>query len=225
MNLAHLEIIAVARSMLDGEKSFIEGARQITALRNTAGLDYLDPDIVPFVVIDSETDKLPFGDVRKLWAPAALEKLQPEIDRKEQWARETGASHCRNLIDRLRRPDEPPIKDGADFWLRLGRRMTEQMWMSGDNNLRFLWVDGAVPDALLSKLDEALVLVWMLVSEDSGKSFAEYRVSVHLDPARIESYRSARWAELLPNPEATGWLTVRRDAKEMDVRLGASKDV
>lgn len=44
---------------------------------------------------------LPFGDVRKLWVPAALEKLQPEIDRAEQWARETGLVHCENLIKRL----------------------------------------------------------------------------------------------------------------------------
>jgi hypothetical protein len=65
------------------------------------GLDYFDPDVVRFVAIDSETDALPFGDVRKLWAPAALEKLQPEIDRKEQWAREIGTPHCRSLIQRL----------------------------------------------------------------------------------------------------------------------------
>lgn len=101
MNRACLEIVAIARNMLDGGQSFIEGARQIVALRDAAGLDYFDPDIVRFVAIDSETDTLPFGDVRKLWAPAALEKLQPEIDRAEQWARETGTSHCRNLIQRL----------------------------------------------------------------------------------------------------------------------------
>lgn len=98
---ARLEIAATARRMLDGNLSFIEGARQIVALRDAAGLHYFDPDIVRFVAIDSETDTLPFGDVRKLWAPAALEKLQPKMDRSEQWARKTGAPHCQNLIQRL----------------------------------------------------------------------------------------------------------------------------
>lgn len=98
---ARLEIAATARRMLDGNLSFIEGARRIFALRDAARLDYFDPDILPFVAIDSETDTLPFGNVRKLWAPAALEKLQPKIDSAEQWAHEAGAPHCRNLIRRL----------------------------------------------------------------------------------------------------------------------------
>lgn len=100
---ARLEIVAMARRMLSGDLPFIEGARQIVALRESAGLDYFDPDMVRFVAIDSETDTLPFGDVRRLWAPDALRQLQPEIDRAEQWAREIGTPHCRNLIQRLAR--------------------------------------------------------------------------------------------------------------------------
>lgn len=218
---ARLDIVDVARRMLDGSLSSVKGAREIAALRHDAKLDDSDADIRPFIGIAFETDHLPFGEVQKLWAPAALARLQPRLDEAEQWARETALRHCQNLIERLRRPDEPPISDEADFWLRLGHRITEQLWMSGDNNLRFLWVDGAVPDALLAKLEDALVLVWMFVSEDNGKSFAEYKVTVSLDPSGIENYRNGCWMELLPHPEATGWLTVRRDAKEMDVRLGA----
>lgn len=100
---ARREIVVTAPRMLEGNLSFIEGARQIVALRDAAGLDYLDRGIVPFIAIDSETDTLPFGDVRKLWAPTALEKLQPEIERAEQWARETAARHCWNLVRRFTR--------------------------------------------------------------------------------------------------------------------------
>jgi len=217
---ARLEIAVIAHLLLDGGLSFIEGARRISALRHAAGLGDFDPDIVPFIAIDSETDTLPFGDVRGLWAQAALEKLRPQIDRAEQWARETGRIHCQNLIDRLAGADESVIKDEDEYWLRLGRRISAQMRMSRDNNVRFLWVDGAVPDAVLPNLDEALILVWMFVSENSGKSFVEYKVTVYLDPAGLGSYQTGNWKELLPHPEATDWLTVRRDAKEMDVRLG-----
>lgn len=98
---AQQEISAVAQRMLVGEGSFIEGARQIVALRDAAGLDYFDLDIVPFVVIDSETDTLPFGDVRRLWAPAALEKLRSEIECAEEWERKVATPHCQNLIERF----------------------------------------------------------------------------------------------------------------------------
>lgn len=219
MNGAHLKIVAIARDMLDGRQSFIEGARQITGLRYLAGLDH-DPDVAIFVGIDSETDTLPFGEVRKLWMPAALEKLQPKIDDAEQWAREVGAPRCRKLIDRLRSAVVPPIKDESDFWHRLGERMTQELWMLDDVDLRWLHIEGVVPDALLPKLDEALVLVWMLVS--GGKFPAEYKVTVYLDAAGIESYRNARWTDLLPDLGTSGWLTVRRELQEMDVRLGAS---
>lgn len=219
---ARFEIVATVRRMLNGTLSFVEGARQITAFLDAARLDYCDHTVAPFVAIDSETDTLPFGDVRGLWAPAALERLQPEIDRAEQWARTTGLVYCEDLIKRLALVEEPPIEDEADYWLRLGRRISMQMRMSGDNNLRFLWVDGAVPNSVLPKLDEAVVVVWMFVSENSGKSFEEYKMTAYLDPYGIECYLTGDWKKLLPDPEARGWLTVRREAKEMDVRLQAA---
>lgn len=99
---ARQQIIQTAQSMLDGTLSFIEGARLIGHLRWEAGFPDFDPDILPFVAIDSETDALPIGDVRKLWAPDALQKLQPEIEQSEKWARDIGYPYCQKLIDRLR---------------------------------------------------------------------------------------------------------------------------
>jgi hypothetical protein len=98
--VARREIGETARRMLTGSLSFIEGARRIVGLSHNAKLNF-DPDIVPFVGIDSETDALPIGDVRRHWAPEALEKPRPEIDRMEKWAREFGTRHCENLIKRF----------------------------------------------------------------------------------------------------------------------------
>jgi hypothetical protein len=47
-------------------------------------------DFRPFIGIDSETEALPFGKMRAHWQPAALEALQPEIDRMETWAQQFG---------------------------------------------------------------------------------------------------------------------------------------
>jgi hypothetical protein len=94
-------IFKAAQGMLAGKLSHIEGARKIVAARRTARLDEWDVDVLPFVGIDSETDALPFGEMRKHWQAAALDALQPEIDQKEAWARGFGEPHCRNLVERF----------------------------------------------------------------------------------------------------------------------------
>jgi hypothetical protein len=98
---ARQQIVQAARDMLSGSLSFIEGGRLITRLSWSADLPEFDPDIVPFRAIDSETDALPMRDVRQYWAPEALAKLQPEIERAEEWARDTGRPSCQKLIDRF----------------------------------------------------------------------------------------------------------------------------
>ncbi|MBT9446745.1 MAG: DUF2489 domain-containing protein [Hyphomonadaceae bacterium] len=96
---------AVSR-MLAGTLTFIEGARQISALRFDAELAD-DPDVLAFVGIDSETDDLPVTDeIRELWEPSALERLQPRIDQAEAWARKIGTTCCENLILRFKAPKQ-----------------------------------------------------------------------------------------------------------------------
>jgi len=98
---ARRAISAFAQEMLSGRLSYIEGAREITAAWSAARLDERDADMLAFVGIDSETDALPFGEMRAHWQAAALEALQPEIDEKEAWARQFGEPHCRNLVIRF----------------------------------------------------------------------------------------------------------------------------
>jgi hypothetical protein len=95
------QIVVTAQRMLDGELSFIEGARALLKFRSSGYIEIADPDILPFVLIESETDALPLGDVRALWKPESLVRLQPEIEHAEQWARELGSASCRNLIKRF----------------------------------------------------------------------------------------------------------------------------
>jgi hypothetical protein len=94
------KIAQIASEMLAGSISYIAGARQISRLRFDAGIGN-DPSVLPFVGVDSETDALPIeAEIRKLWSVEALEKLQPEIDNAEKWARETLKPYCQPLIDR-----------------------------------------------------------------------------------------------------------------------------
>ena len=86
--------------MMGGALSFIEGARRIHSLSFAGKLD-TDPDIDPFSGIAGDTDALPIGPERINWAQEALQRLQPEIDIAERWARELGWPYCQRLIDRF----------------------------------------------------------------------------------------------------------------------------
>jgi hypothetical protein len=98
---ARLVIYEAVQDMLAGRLSYIEGARKICRARFSWGLGEWDDDLRCFIGIDSETDALPFGEHRAYWQAAALEALQPEIDRKEAWARKLAEPHCRNLVERF----------------------------------------------------------------------------------------------------------------------------
>jgi hypothetical protein len=108
MSWNEAEIIGARRAMLDaaqamlaGRLSYIEGARKIIAATWLARVDEWDPDLLAFEGINSETDALPFGEMRDHWQAAALAALRPEIDRLEVWARQFGEPYCRSLVARL----------------------------------------------------------------------------------------------------------------------------
>jgi hypothetical protein len=94
-----------ARDMLAGKLSYIEGSRKIAVARFGARLDN-DADLLAFAGIDSETDALPFGEMRALWQAAALEALEPRIKESEAWARAVGERHCRRLVERFQAADD-----------------------------------------------------------------------------------------------------------------------
>lgn len=87
--------------MLDGQLSFLIGARRLAALRHEIDRADNDADFVVFVGIDSETDALPLGAVREHWDHDALARLEPEIEEAERWAASAGADACRSLIARF----------------------------------------------------------------------------------------------------------------------------
>jgi hypothetical protein len=95
------KIAETASHMLSGAVSYIEGARRVSTLRFDAGLES-DPDVRTFVGVYSETDALPIdSEIRKLWSPVALEKLQPEIDAAEEWAKRILETRCKRLVERF----------------------------------------------------------------------------------------------------------------------------
>jgi hypothetical protein len=87
--------------MLDGEMSYLLGARKLAALKHEAAISADDTDFMKFVAIASEVDDFPLGGVREHWDAQALEKLSPQIQAAEDWAKKHAASACLALVFRF----------------------------------------------------------------------------------------------------------------------------
>jgi hypothetical protein len=110
------------------------------------------------------------------------------------------------------------VAETSEFWSRLARCINGELRVSRDNNIRFLWVDDFGPGTVLPKLDQDLVLASAFVSEDSGKSFVPYRVTLNLSTSAAEAFRKGEWSRLLPHQDSSGWLTISRTNKEIEIK-------
>ena len=93
-------IRARALDLVEGRLSVIESARVLSKLTHWSGLND-DPDLKTFIAIDSETDTLPVGDVRKYWASHALELEDVEIAKAEDLYRSSAIEAAQRLAERF----------------------------------------------------------------------------------------------------------------------------
>jgi len=109
------------------------------------------------------------------------------------------------------------LTDDSGFWTHLSYRVSAELRASHDSNVRFLWMNGVVARSLPVHLEHRAIQALAFISEDSGKSFVNYRLTLRLGAAAIEALRHGDWTKLLPPADATGWLRVNRAGKEIDV--------
>ena len=98
---ARQEVVSLCRAMLAQEMAFFEGAIRVCSLRSSLGVNEDDSDLMAFVAIESETDHLPPHHTQKLWSAVALQRLQPEFEKTEVWAKAFASEACKNLIERF----------------------------------------------------------------------------------------------------------------------------
>jgi len=96
---AQSEVVSTARGILSGAIGIVEGARQLTKLGHALGVDR-DPEFIFFVGVDSETDHLPVGEVRRHWAADALQRTDEELRGCESFFRDRAFRVCQSLIQR-----------------------------------------------------------------------------------------------------------------------------
>jgi prolyl-tRNA editing enzyme YbaK/EbsC (Cys-tRNA(Pro) deacylase) len=92
------ELHQLCKATIEDGFSIIEAARAIPDLVKRLQLND-KVDLKAFIVIESETDELPVGRFRELWDIEALNKLEPEIESAENWARMIGLAEINNILN------------------------------------------------------------------------------------------------------------------------------
>ena len=93
----HLRAREIAQAVLDGRTTVVEAVRQLVSLAHTDAIAELE-DRRFIIGLESETDHLPVGEVRGLWAPDALKEKDVEIARVETFYRADFLKTCQRII-------------------------------------------------------------------------------------------------------------------------------
>lgn len=93
----HRRAKEAAQAVLDGRITVLEAVRALVSLAHTDAIaDVEDRKLI--IGIESETDQLPVGEVRKLWASYALKEKDVEIARAEELYRADFLETCRRIV-------------------------------------------------------------------------------------------------------------------------------
>lgn len=96
------DALNMARSVLNNEIGIIEGCIALARFAHEVVPNWSsDPDFVVFGVIASDTDHLPFGQVRDRWSSAGLAKADAEIEAITERHRVEVRQACENVIARF----------------------------------------------------------------------------------------------------------------------------
>ena len=87
----------VAQAVLDGRTTILQAVRALVSLAHTDAIAEVE-DRRLIIGIDSETDHLPVGEVRKLWAADALKVKDTEIARCEELYKSQFLETCKRIV-------------------------------------------------------------------------------------------------------------------------------
>lgn len=90
-------ILEIAKKLVSGRLSVIAASRELSRLRHDAPPQLAEP-LLTFAGIDSETDTLPIGGVRKEWNEDALKEKDRQITEAEKFYRKSAMNAAAKLI-------------------------------------------------------------------------------------------------------------------------------
>jgi hypothetical protein len=98
-----MHILAIAKQLLAGQIGVIAASRKLCPLRHEVE-PQLAKVLLTFTAIDSETDALPVGEVRKEWNPDALQRKDKEIAESEDFYRDSAMNAATEIVRLLEIP-------------------------------------------------------------------------------------------------------------------------
>jgi hypothetical protein len=101
VQLQRSRVASLAAGMNDGSLNYLEGIIAVVALFSEVEVPENDEDFEAFTTAYSEFDDLPIGEPRQYWSKEALERHEPEIQKRIEWARGFLQSHCTSLVTRF----------------------------------------------------------------------------------------------------------------------------
>lgn len=99
------KVVQIAEGIIAGTIGVVAGSRKLKALQWSVSKVDNDIDFRAFAGIDSESDHIPLGDVRKRWAPDSLKEKDEELKKIDGFYRSFAKKSCRALIKRFKRDD------------------------------------------------------------------------------------------------------------------------
>jgi len=102
-NQLRVQILHVAKELIGGRLGVIAASRELSQLRHDVE-PQLAEILLTFTGIDSETDTLPIGRVRKEWNRDALDRKDREIAEAELFYRDSAMTAAAELIRLLDLP-------------------------------------------------------------------------------------------------------------------------
>jgi len=95
-------VLKAALSMLSGNLTYFDGAREILDLKSLIKKDNIsDEDFLALMIIYSETDYIPNAALRKYLKDEDLLKVEVELKKIELWAKPFAEDACKNLINKI----------------------------------------------------------------------------------------------------------------------------
>jgi hypothetical protein len=104
--------------------------------------------------------------------------------------------------------------DETDYWGRLEFRVCREFDGTSDRELQYLWCDGFIPQEYL--IDDALPRITGHAWICSGRVQDKWKFTLLL-PRPFSSREEIDWASLLPADDVTGWLSLDRHGRRMQM--------
>lgn len=98
------EIVAIAQSIINGQKNVVESLRKmLTLLHKTS---YIDDEIfLPIRGVEAETDEYPLGDAREGYSKAYLQRQDEEMEEYLEKVRIPLIEACKNIVCKYNQRD------------------------------------------------------------------------------------------------------------------------